>query len=418
MPAGRNTSSPPAVAARPGSRALRLFFTAQFFFAIFFQKIAVPVGALQIGVPFIAFYAGLACIVMFSRVEISLSKATAYAVFFMGAVVSQVFTDSSARFSTPSMLVLLTLYLPMIFIWRVPRAEYENLLKPFQDFMLFCAGVVLLQLLWQAVFGLGNQPDMELYVPGKYLLRGYNYSAPIAWGASFVRPNGFFMLEPSFIAMFLACALILEIMYYKRLWRMGVYAVALVGTFGATGTLMMIIAAPFLIRRPPMWMVLFSPVLLAVGIIGLLKTGILDRVGELSNPAASGWQRIVGPILQLGQALSDSHHIVTGGGAGSLSEVQSWPITKMSLEYGTLIGLAFIVFVTLSMTTTRNRPLFWAMLVVFNLTGGYLLSLTTVGIMTLLICLLSPMDPAERRSVRAPRMAQVTATAAPTSTAT
>jgi hypothetical protein len=374
---------------------------------IFLQKIVVPVSStVPLSVPLIAVYGAIAVMAVRLQLRIAPARMAAFGLMMCGMFVSQLTAIGNP--SPLSMLQVLILYLPLIFVWQVTEARYLKTINVFQNAMIVCGAVVWIQLGSQVVFGMGNTPNMDLYVPSNFLLPGYNYHAPNHWGEAFVRPNGFFFLEPSFISSFLSAALITEIMFFRRLWRMAFYAAALLGTVALTGIVVFVFALPFLIRRLPPKMLMAAGVLAALALVVASSAGLLNsffgRFSELSSPNSSGFERIVSPIIKLGRVMEDPRFIFSGTGAGGNVEKGSstWPMVKVATEYGVISALCFLALVITTSVKSPNRALAFGFLMVFNFTGGYLVAPPSVIELWLLIAMMTPIPPARGTSLLAP----------------
>jgi hypothetical protein len=367
-------------------------FAFQIFSLVFLQKFALPVGKLPISVPMITLYVCLAVLVLKSQLYISPLRLTAVGLLFAVTLVTQI--TIRKPISAPSFLQFLLLYLPFLFVWRVSGEKYLKLMGVFQNAMIIAGAMVFVQLASQMVLGLGNAPNLEIFVPHKFLLPGYNYAAPITWGQKFVRPNGFFLLEPSFVSSFLASALIIELLFFHRLWRIIYYAAALLGVVAATGIVMTLIAAPLLLARRNFRAAAVTGFAGIIGAIAALATGaadlLLGRFSELGSPRSSAFQRLIAPLLYLRDVYVDPSKVLTGVGAGNSNEVgvSLWPVAKVMIEYGALSGIIFMIFLAICMGRSVNKPLALALFITYNFTGGFLLVPITVIQILLLACLL------------------------------
>lgn len=385
-------------------------FAAQIFILVFLQKFVLPVPGAPVSLPLVTLYAWLAYMLLSNRLHVSYPRLAMLSLFFAAATISQIIANRPI--SLLSYLEFLILYSPFVFIWRVPAQQHVRLMSVFQDAMLLGAAMVILQLAWQAAFGLGNAPNLEKFVPKALLLQGFNYAAPITWGEAFIRPNGLFFLEPSFVSSFLASALLVELMFFRRMWRILLYGGALLGTVAATGILMVLVAAVPLLAGRRGRVVVLAAMAGAIGVVAAYYTGVLahltGRFAELGMRNSSGFQRLVAPLEQLGGVFAEPSHLVTGVGAGNAVEtnVSLWPLAKVMVEYGALPGVLFLAAVAACMLGTANAPLALALFVAFNFTGGFLLNPVTVIQILVLVSLLAVRAEPPRRapSLRMPRL--------------
>ena len=385
---------------------------------VFLQKFVVPIGGIPISVPILTLYAWLALMLLQGRLNSSGPRMLLVGLLFAATTVSQVFV--AQPLSLLSYLQFLTLYLPFIFVWRVSRETHLRLMNVFQNAMLVGAAMVFLQLAWQAARGLGNMPNLEVVSPHSWLLQGYNYAAPIAWGEKFERPNGLFFLEPSFASSFLACALLIELMHFRRLWRVLVYVGALLGTVAATGVVVVAVAAVPLLARENLRVAPFTLLAGAVGAAAAFWTGALDRftnrVAELNNPESSGWQRLIGSLIELRKVYaSETMNPFSGVGAGNSPKgyVSLWPFAKMMIEYGVVPGVLLLAMIVVAMWGSLNAPLALGLFVAFNFTGGFLLVPPSVLQIIVLTTLLRAEAPVAENARQPPRRAPYSPPARP-----
>ena len=368
-------------------------FAAQIFVLVFLQKFVLPIPGAPISLPLVTLYAWGAYMLVTDRLHVSYLRLLMIGLMFAAVTVSQVVADKPI--SLLSYLEFLLLYAPFVFVWKVSREQHLRLMGLFQDAMLLGAAMVLLQLGWQAAFGLGNLPNLEKYVPGLLLIQGFNYAAPITWGEAFIRPNGLFFLEPSFASSFLSSALLIELMFFRRVWRIALYGGSLLGTVAATGVLMVLVAAvPLFLGRGGRGAVAAAAAG-ALGAVAAYYTGVLahltGRVAELGMRNSSGFQRLIAPTQQLDGVFDDPSRLFTGAGAGNAIEtnVSLWPAVKVMVEYGAFPSVLFLATVAACMLGSANGPLALALFVAFNFTGGFLLNPVSVIQILVLVSLLA-----------------------------
>jgi hypothetical protein len=392
--------------ARPSDRAavLSSFFAIEFGALVLLQKFALPAGGMPVSLLIPILYVGLGYAAITFNLGLSLPRMAAFGLFLLFSLISQLLVGQP--FSATSFLLLLALYFPLACKWSITIDQYRRVIGIFQNVMLFAAILVFIQLAWQFAFGLGVTLNLERFVPHQLLLPGYIYEGGIRWGFAFIRPNGLFFLEPSFASMFIATALILELTEFSRPLRIGLYAGALIGCVAATGFVVLLVAAPGILRRLKPRMLLTVLLMTVTAAIVAAPLGGADllvrRLGELDRPNTSGSERLVAPLRQLGALSSDPERLLTGAGAGNVSMLQAspWPIVKLLSEYGAMTTLAYLLLVAAALWRAPNRTVAGALFVVINFTGGYLLSPVTTN---LLILLLSLPRPTAARAQAAPR---------------
>ena len=102
----------------------------------------------------------------------------------------------------------------------------------------------------------------------------------------------------------------------------------------------------------------------------------LGRLAELESPGSSGYDRLVAAA---GVALRGGGRPgvwLAGHGAGQITAAygNAWPMVKLTYEYGLPTALAWIALFATAIRGRTNVGYRIAVLVVFQFTGGYLLS--------------------------------------------
>jgi hypothetical protein len=192
-----------------------------------------------------------------------------------------------------------------------------------------------------------------------------------------MKPNGIVFLEVAFLSQFTSLALILEFLYFRRLWVMLLLGFGLLVSFAGTGLLLLLICSPFLIWRMPLKLL---PAILIIGAVIALtavKVGWYDQVHqrftEYQASGSSAHNRFIEPAIILRDFLSDPQTVLTGLGPGSLGNGDGawWPLVKCTYEYGIITGVLFCAF--LGYCLFRNPPhvLFaFAMFIFYNFLGS------------------------------------------------
>ncbi len=382
--------------------AIKKFFTIQIGSAIFLEKLGItPPGLPTISLPFIILLIGLVYMALSTTFSVSTNRLVMYLLFVLCSLIAT-FLAIPFAFVTPfhaltSVTMLLLLYSIFPVVWEVEWDVYRHCMNVYLTMMLLPGLMVLLQLLSQAILGAGHSLNLELLIPPFLLLPGYVYEAPIHYGATFVRPNGLFMLEPSSISLMLAISLIIEVMYFRRLWRMLFFAVALIGCLGGTGMVMMAVAAPFLLvrqdRKTVIKILAAGAVCLAIAVPLGVTDELIGRAGEFDAPTSSGFGREIIPAMRLMQLVNDPDFYVYGNGAGSLVE-SSWPVTKLGSEYGLIVTLVYVIMFLLFTGRCPNTALKYSFLFVFHFTGAYTVNPIALELLFLLCTSVVPVgDP-------------------------
>jgi hypothetical protein len=236
----------------------------------------------------------------------------------------------------------------------------------------------LVQIGGQLVLG-GLFIDPLRLLPASLLLQGYNTTYPITYGAALLKPNGMFLLEPSFFSQMIAFGLLSEFVYFRRKWLIILLVVGLASSFSGTGLTMLLPALLF--TGSPR--VIFSFALLAALMIGALTVFgygdiFLSRATETSQTGSSGNQRFVAPYqLAAGVWEEKTSDCLLGRGAGTADTISemgdaNYPaIPKVAIEYGAVGLVAFILlWITLFSGLALPLPLVVALLVFYFAASG------------------------------------------------
>jgi hypothetical protein len=333
---------------RANSSNLR-FVCGCIFCVIFLQRIALPLGgSISVSASVPGFGLALIYLFMTGRAFYEMPD-FALMVTFLTVCVTASLISSGIAYSVPSMLLLMFVYVT----WglRIPLTddEYHSALKFFQSCMLVFVPIEAAQYLSQFA-GLG-MPILESVVPNSFLTTDFVYVQEIFWNAGIMRPNGIFMLEPSFLAQFLALALAIEVIVFQRKLFIVLYGIALTGTFGGTGFLIAAMLLPrLLIQRSTRWFVIgFGAVLLATAWGSGMLNIIGNRANEMSDPNQSGNGRFVHPYERVIDTIVDGDltNFLFGHGPGWLdrpSGSANPPTAKIWVEYGFPAFLTFMAY--------------------------------------------------------------------------
>ncbi|MBK1658093.1 hypothetical protein [Paracraurococcus ruber] len=363
--------------------------------AIYLQKLAIPGSGRSASVAMLLF---MACLMLGHVVGAFALDARRLLLYFLFCAVVLLSQATQPEISLASMVLLLLLYAQLVFRADMGAALHRRYLRAYQSLMVPPALVALLQLAWQFAFGFGRTLSIEDVLPRDLLLSGFYYEAPLFFGTLFVRPNGYVFLEPSFLSAFLACALLTELCVFRR-WRFVLlYAAALVGCLGGTGALMAVLGAPFVLARLPprqRLVVMFAAAIVLIGLVAWKGEFLLMRLEGFSVQGSSERGRVIQPAMQLLHLLGEENGFLLGRGAGQVEDgIASWPVVKLLWEYGVLAVIAFLALMQRAVTWRLNPWLVLPLMVVFHLTGGYLLNPVAVMLLIIFCTLPTPADAA------------------------
>ncbi len=355
-----------------------------------FQKIgfgSAPDGIVPLVIPmtFLATLIGLA----FARPVFDTGRVSLY---FLFVVVSGLTTTLFAtNYSINSFALYAILYLPLVVAFRVSEATYRQCMNAFSSLMVAAVAILIVQHLVQLSIGWQYWPNLDQLLPPSLLIPNFNYVQPIVWGMNYMKPNGIFFLEVSFLSQFIALALGVELVLFRRWWRVALFLAAVFMTFAGTGLLLLLLTIPVLIGRVSIRNMILATA--GFAIIGLLAwwLGWVDlvshRFDEFNRSGASANMRFVEPYNRLVAFASDPHSLYSGIGAGQIEKAlnfQWWPITKAILEYGIVPGLLFYAFFLYTLFNRAPRLRIAYMLAVwFTFEGALLTAVNPIACMLL-----------------------------------
>lgn len=403
-----SSESPPGpIAPAPGLRpkAARLTFlivALNYAVIVLFQKFGYSTASASLSIALPCVIVSFLALMMLGDFRISPIRLIAYAAFCATAFVSQAMVGHGISWF--GMAILFAIYLFFIFEMRVTWGYYLRTVAIFQNLMLLACALLLLQHLWQFALGANSIFNIEKYVPTQFFYKTYNYIQLINWRSHYIKPNAFIFLEASIASQFLAIALVVETVYFQRLWRLTLYGACLVLTFAGTGLLVVAMTAPLLLFKlsPRRAIILgVASLILAAVVAG---TGwfelISSRFGEFQIAGSSSNSRFIAPFLSLSQAIREPSVIFKGVGAGNIQAGQNivwWASTKLVVEYGVLTTISFYTLLCVSLfSRAPSYRVAWALFVLFNFMGGYLAMPVMAGLLLLMGCLFRPVDAKPR----------------------
>jgi hypothetical protein len=322
---------------------------------LFAQRIGIPVGEEFVPVSLLTSLLGMAVVATTGIMAVSRWRIELWAVTVAAMVVAIFFQEN---WSLMSFLFLLAAYTPLVMVVVGSSEEsYKTYIEPFQWMMVFVSFLGVYQFVRVDEF----DPFERL---GHWMITSYNTHPPLTYGAWLLRSNAYVTLEPSFFSQYCATAILLEITFFQRYWRLPIYAAGMFSAVSGTGlvVLMIFVAAYF-------WRNRMLPHLLLIGVAGITAIwvfsdnaviqNLIGRTAEIERPGSSAYGRFVSPFLQISYQLTDLLGWLVGIGPGSASGGRlvlagvspDWtgniiaPI-KMLIEYGVFGGVPFIFFIT------------------------------------------------------------------------
>ncbi len=399
-PSGRARDG--AASLSPSEQIVRTVFILELLAVVVFQKVGVPVGETSIALGLPAMWAGLAAIALSSRLLLDPIRLLLFSAFGVSALISQLMVGR--EFSGASMFLALSLYIPMCVRLKVSRALYLSCLNAFQVLMLIMLAVVVAQHLVQLTVGWRYWPDLDKILPPMLRVPHFNYLQPMAYGSRFEKPNGIVFLEVSYLSQFAALALIVEAVYFRRIWRLAAFALLVLLTFAGTGILILAVTAPLLLSREgPRTFALAvagAGVLIAVAIVTGWFHAIEGRIFEFQQQGTSGYYRFVVPAREMFDRARDPGFLLTGIGAGNTPLTIESPLApvKVASEYGFVPMLLFCVFFVYAMFAGAPSKRLSLGFLAFYLLGGASFALALPVLSCVLFCTLLYPSGEERHS--------------------
>ena len=360
-------------------RGAWFFFVSQLLAVVVLQRIVVPGAGVEMVL--VTFATGIAGLCLFGEVHVCSTRVILFSAFAASICLSSFL--ASREVSATSLILLLAAYATYVIRLEVSRAFYLRCMNFFVDVMIVFAFVTIVQIGGQALTGKIIVPSMDDLVPKQMIVQGFVYWQTLEWGAELIKPPAFFFREVSFVSQFLALAIVAEIAFFRRLWRLLVLGTAVFATFAGTGLLILACTAPLLIAKFSRSATLIAIPVIAVAAIGLAVSGwfsnVEHRLGEYEDPSSSAYGRFVYPIVVLSRLEQADNPLLSGMGAGNAERatkgagVLAAP-TKLLLEYGVVPAVLFYVFFIYCLFyRTPDVSFSFAQLVVHVLGGGYLL---------------------------------------------
>ena len=231
--------------------------------------------------------------------------------------------------------------------------------------------------------------SFKSFVPANMLLEGpFNTIIPIGT-SGYMKSNGLFLVEPSVFSQFMALAVIIEMLMFRRVLYVSAFLMGLICSISGTGWIMI---ASFVLTASLSLGVrglILSFVTAAIGFLAIAALAVLfpsgfdfflSRTHEIYEIGSSGYDRFVTPWKLADFVLSRAPWTaLIGLGAGvseHLAMQPSWnynlnPPVKISLEFGIPGFILYFVFLLTARRTSTQKALLVPILVLLLIDGGY-----------------------------------------------
>jgi hypothetical protein len=342
------------------------------FSVVFLQKLGFGLFSSFVGLDNFILIGVLIWLFVSGDAVIDLTRFLLFGVLFITVCLSLYLTGDVP--SPPALIVMFSMYSMLLFRVDVDQASLMRCMKTFQTCMVWIAVIIVLQQIIQYTIGNRYWPNLDALLPKSILVGDYMYLRPVTWRSPYLVPQGVFALEPSVASGFLAVAAAAEIIWFKRMWHLGLYTLAVLISGAGSGLVSLTICAVPLFfhmdRKLRRWIILLGiPATIALMLSGALDR-YLDRSSEFTNRNSSAYWRIVVPLEELSRKLADPDYVFAGNGPGT-SEKMTIPAQKMLHEYGLLATLAFHAYVlTAVLLRSPSRTIGVVIVVPHLLFGG------------------------------------------------
>lgn len=327
-----------------------------FFLAIITQRLSLIPGTNPVPIALVIYVA--AALLLYARKGVVIRRGLLLSVLSMVCVLIATSIFTGRDFSPNSLMYLLVLYLPFSFVTSEGAVRHPTSADGYRWFStMMCVFAVV------ALYQYGSQAFLHIpysdplsSLPKGFTMSNYEVSYPIQYGSEIYKSNAYVFLEPSFLSQFLALALLIEIMMFRRITAIVLQILALATTFSGTGLLFIAITLPFAIianlhnRRVAM-----LAGLAAIAIVAAVASNpaVLKRSGELNEQGSSASIRFSTPYERMGDlAFESASSILVGYGAGNADRIKvddriaNFPaIPKAIIEYGVIGGIPLLLLI-------------------------------------------------------------------------
>jgi hypothetical protein len=359
-------------------------------FLVFGQRFVIPLAGFPIPMLVFVVFGVFGIWVLRKRVVIVRRRLLFFYLAFFTILLSALISSYySISFSLPSLVFLILIYIPVIFVHKQTN-QIITAYDVFQNAMFLAAVIGILQFTTQLV-GVEYRDYFE-FIPQEFIVKDYNYSIPVQFGGSLYKANGIFFLEPSFYSQFLAVTLLIEIIYFRRYWRLVPLFTAFLFSFSGTGIVALAVGLLLygleMFRKLRLKNILFFALVLLVPLLAFFNSDFseytVSRVEEFNSPTASGFLRFIAPVLTVRDhvVVSDARTLLFGAGPGSVDDIGvaveygAHPVSfvKLLIDYGIFSFIMFYIFIINAFfdKTVVDFSLLISLFVIFNVLTGAL----------------------------------------------
>ena len=361
-------------------------------FVIFGQRFVIPIAGNPI--PIVIFFVFFAIIVWYflGSIKIEASRFLLYFFAISGLTLSAAISIRySQEFSYFSIVYLLILYAPLVFVFKNFN-KLDLLLYTFQIGMLIAAVIGIVQFLSQLI-GIPYR-DVLSSISKQFVDQKFHHSIVITKGSSLYKANGIFFLEPAHFSKWLSIAILVEVYHFRNFKRLLVFIPALLLSFSGTGILALSVGLIPVLRHLNVRQVFRLSFVMILVLLVFFASGFaqvhLKRVVEFTNPKASAYIRFIAPnVTYYNYFQNAEERALFGEGPGSVDQElergvdnakqsHSSMFIKLLYEYG-FVGLTFLVFILYSFfSKSFNRVLALVLFFTYSILSTGLLNPQTL----------------------------------------
>ncbi|MBL8836985.1 MAG: hypothetical protein JNL66_12110 [Alphaproteobacteria bacterium] len=357
---------------------------------LFLQRFGVPFGEFKLHLATLTAFAVVAAGLAFRQVAVNMVALVIYLVFVAATLASGIVniefsSEPTLRRSMPSLLYFIGMYAPFVFRARRP-------ISPTAVFRIIqgCLTVVAWGGILQFALQFLGLPlfSFQGFVPASFLVEeGYNVLNATEYGGSTFKSNGLFLLEASLFSQVMAIAIMLEVLFFKRVLALALFGVALFTALSGTGLMVLVVFFAYFAfggganrAKEVVLIAIFVGLfyLLATSVFSELGGYLFQRQGEFFTEGTSAYMRFVTPFRALGEILDRfPTFLLVGLGPGSAEALRlgfeyNMPTPgKVLIEYGLIVLALWIALILAACNRREWRTLFWPVLFLFFFTGGY-----------------------------------------------
>jgi len=369
-----------------GDRIAEYLLLCQVLAATLLQKFALPGSGRMIPLSLAVMLGAVLAGVLSGRLAFRPAVCAAY-LSTMGVLVLMAALGLGSRLSITSLALLVVIHLPYLFTLGSYALRPNIHLSYFNNVVCLIAVLGVAQFFLQFLVGAELAFALDTMLPKDLLLAGYNNLNELRYGGTTLKSNGVFLLEPSFMSQFIAIAIIIELLYFRRTVVLAVYGIGLIVTYSGTGLIILALLGPLVLIRQKHFMPLaVAGLVLALAVLfaeSLDLSVFAERLSEFQHTRTSGFARFVSMFLLLEEFVwNDARILLFGRGPGSVTEFFDWvnyeayepSWGKLIYEYG-LIGFAcYCAFIFgLVSRAQQSNYVKAALMVQFFLLAGFVL---------------------------------------------